>query len=82
MLFVSAVLFPRTAFATGNYFQIIDIYVLADGTFVETPSGQAAHELKKRYDRIMGVSKDKRSPFAITAFTNQHGRQMYRVGYV
>jgi len=61
---------------------VVDLtYVpLADGSFVETSSGQAARELKKRYDRIMGVSVHNKSPFAITAFTNQHGRQMFRVG--
>ncbi|KAI0313469.1 hypothetical protein OF83DRAFT_1141131 [Amylostereum chailletii] len=58
-----------------------DISIAPDGSFVETSSGQAARELKKRYDRIMGVSKDVRSPYAITAFTNQHGRQMFRVGH-
>ena len=49
---------------------------------METSSGQAAHELKKRYDRLIKVDKDRRSPYAITAFVNQHGKQMYRVGCV
>ena len=55
---------------------------LADGSFVETPSGAAAHQLKRIYDQRLGVGKDFRSPFAITGFVNQHGRWMYRVGYV
>jgi Gdp/GTP exchange factor required for growth at low temperatures len=54
----------------------------ADGSFVETSCGPAAHELKKRYDRFIKIDKDNRSPYAITAFVNQHGKQMYRVGYV
>jgi hypothetical protein len=57
-------------------------YGTADGSFVETSSGQAARELKKRYDRLLNVNKELRSPYAITAFVNQHGKQMYRVGYV
>jgi hypothetical protein len=57
-------------------------YGTADGSFVETSSGQAARELKKRYDRLLKVNKELRSPYAITAFVNQHGKQMYRVGYV
>ncbi|KAI6037939.1 hypothetical protein EDC04DRAFT_2868519 [Pisolithus marmoratus] len=52
-----------------------------DGSFVETSSGHAARELKRRYDHYVGVGKDIRSPYAITAFVNQHGKQMYRVGY-
>ncbi|KAI0052399.1 ras GEF [Auriscalpium vulgare] len=52
-----------------------------DGSFVETPSGSAAIELKKRYDRLLGVGKSVRSPYAITAFVNQHGKQMFRVGH-
>ena len=55
---------------------------IADGSFVETSSGQAARELKKRYDRFIKIDKDHRSPYAITAFVNQHGKQMYRVGCV
>ncbi len=49
---------------------------------METSCGPAAHELKKRYDRFIKIDKDNRSPYAITAFVNQHGKQMYRVGYV
>ncbi|KAI0270524.1 hypothetical protein BC834DRAFT_950330 [Gloeopeniophorella convolvens] len=58
-----------------------DISIAPDGSFVETSSGQAARELKKRYDRLIKVDKDHRSPYAITAFVNQHGKQMYRVGH-
>ena len=54
----------------------------ADGSFVETSSGPAARELKRRYDQHLGVGKDVRSPYAITAFVNQHGKQMFRVGLV
>ena len=54
----------------------------ADGSFVETSSGPAARELKRRYDQHLGVGKDVRSPYAITAFVNQHGKSMYRVGLV
>jgi len=49
---------------------------------VETSSGSAARELKRRYDQYLGVGIDVRSPYAITAFVNQHGKQMYRVGSV
>ncbi|KAH8984869.1 hypothetical protein EDB86DRAFT_2961282 [Lactarius hatsudake] len=58
-----------------------DISIAPDGSFVETSSGQAARELKKRYDRLLKVNKELRSPYAITAFVNQHGKQMYRVGH-
>ncbi|TBU39177.1 ras GEF [Dichomitus squalens] len=57
-----------------------DISIAPDGSFVETSSGAAARELKRRYDHIFGVGKDIRSPYAITALVNQHGKQMYRVG--
>ncbi|KIJ13685.1 hypothetical protein PAXINDRAFT_13439 [Paxillus involutus ATCC 200175] len=58
-----------------------DISIAPDGSFVETSSGHAARELKRRYDQYVGVGKDVRSPYAITAFVNQHGKQMYRVGH-
>lgn len=47
---------------------------------METSSGAAARELKRRYDHSLGVGKDIRSPYVITAFVNQHGKQMYRLG--
>ncbi|KAG2039064.1 hypothetical protein BDR03DRAFT_894502 [Suillus americanus] len=56
-----------------------DISIAPDGSFVETSSGSAARELKMRYDQSFGVGKDVRSPYTITAFVNQHGKQMYRV---
>ncbi|KAG2151000.1 uncharacterized protein EDB93DRAFT_1276744 [Suillus bovinus] len=56
-----------------------DISIAPDGSFVETSCGSAARELKRRYDQFLGVGKDVRSPYAITAFVNQHGKQMYRV---
>lgn len=52
----------------------------ADYTFVETSSGAAAREIKRRFDQYIGVGKDVRSPYAITAFVNMFGKQMYRVG--
>lgn len=54
----------------------------ADGSFVETTSGLAARELKRYWDQQIGVGKDVRSPYAITAFVNQHGKSMFRVGCV
>lgn len=53
-----------------------------DNSFIETSSGAAAREMKRRFDEYLGVGKAIRSPYAITAFVNQHGKQMYRVGYV
>ncbi|KAF5329123.1 hypothetical protein D9758_017145 [Tetrapyrgos nigripes] len=58
-----------------------DISIAPDGSFVETSVGPAARELKKRYDQHYGVGPSVRSPYAITAFTNQHGKTMYRVGH-
>ncbi|KAH7913649.1 hypothetical protein BJ138DRAFT_1145718 [Hygrophoropsis aurantiaca] len=58
-----------------------DISIAPDGTFIETSSGPAAIELKRRYDQYLGVGKDVRSPYAITSFVNQHGKQMFRVGH-
>nr|VWO96952.1 Guanyl nucleotide exchange factor Sql2 [Ganoderma boninense] len=55
-----------------------DISIAPDGSFVETSSGAAARELKRRYDQYWGVGKDVRSPYAITAFVNQHGKQIFR----
>ncbi|KZT68096.1 ras GEF [Daedalea quercina L-15889] len=57
-----------------------DLFMAPDGSYLETSSGAAAHDLKKVYDKYLGVGKNVRSPFAITAFINQHGKQMYRVG--
>ncbi|KAH8084897.1 ras GEF [Cristinia sonorae] len=57
-----------------------EIAIAPDGSFVETSSGAAARELKRMYDQQYGVGKEVRSPYAITAFVNQHGKQMYRLG--
>ncbi|KAI3604166.1 group protein [Moniliophthora roreri] len=57
-----------------------DISLAPDGSFVETSSGKAAHELKKRFDLHYGVSTTVRSPYAITAYNNQYGKKMYRIG--
>ncbi|KAI0092278.1 hypothetical protein BDY19DRAFT_929266 [Irpex rosettiformis] len=58
------------------------INVGAGSRFVETPSATTARELKRLYDQHIGAGKGApvRSPFVITAFTSQHGKQMYRVG--
>ena len=50
---------------------------LADGSFVETSSGAVARQLKRRYNQYLGVGRDVRSPYAITAFVNQQSKQMY-----
>ncbi|KAJ6463504.1 hypothetical protein C8R45DRAFT_911716 [Mycena sanguinolenta] len=57
-----------------------DLSIAPDGSFVETSSGAAARELKRRYDQHYGVNRSIRSPYAITALINQHGREVYRVG--
>ncbi|KZT21332.1 ras GEF [Neolentinus lepideus HHB14362 ss-1] len=57
-----------------------DISIAPDGSFVETSSAAAAMELKRRYDYLFGVNKEVRSPYAITSFLNQHGRQRFRIG--
>ncbi|KAG6879641.1 hypothetical protein C0992_000276 [Termitomyces sp. T32_za158] len=58
-----------------------DISIAPDRSFVETASGPTARELKKYWDQALGVGKDVRSPCAITAFVNQHGKQTFRVGH-
>ncbi|KAJ7270684.1 hypothetical protein B0H12DRAFT_1093382 [Mycena haematopus] len=57
-----------------------DLSIAPDGSFVETSSGAAARELKRRYDHHYGVNLSVRSPYAITALINQHGKEVYRVG--
>ncbi|KAJ7042906.1 hypothetical protein C8F04DRAFT_1029796 [Mycena alexandri] len=57
-----------------------DLSIAPDGSFVETSSGPAARELKKRYDHHYGVGVSVRSPYAITSLVNQHGKEVYRVG--
>ncbi|KAI0339067.1 ras GEF [Trametopsis cervina] len=56
------------------------ITVGSDSRYVDTSSGAVAHGLKRLYDQHLGVGRDVRSPFVITAFINQHGKQMYRIG--
>lgn len=56
-----------------------DVSIAPDGSFVETSSGPAARELKRHFDQLYGVGLSLRSPYAITAFVNQHGKQMFRV---
>ncbi|KAG7087720.1 hypothetical protein E1B28_013666 [Marasmius oreades] len=59
-----------------------DISIAPDGSFVETSSSAAALELKKRYDNHFGVNPPSvRSPYVITAFINQHGKRMFRIGH-
>ncbi|KAK7447019.1 Guanine nucleotide exchange factor lte1 [Stygiomarasmius scandens] len=58
-----------------------DISIAPDGSFVETSSGPAARELKKRFDQHYGVGPSVRSPYVITSFVNQHGKEMYRIGH-
>ena len=62
--------------------QAADLSIASDRSFVQTSSGPAARELKRQFDYLLGVSPSRRSPYAITAFVSQHGRQMFRVGSV
>lgn len=67
--------------SSSNVYQFPYSMFHADGgRFVEISSGAVGRELKRLYDQHLGVGKDVRSPFAITAFINQHGKQMYRIG--
>ncbi|KAJ7924336.1 hypothetical protein B0H13DRAFT_2315480 [Mycena leptocephala] len=80
--------FPFSAFSVdGNLLYplppeigLADFSIAPDGSFVETSSGPAVRELKRRYDRDYGVNLSVRSPYAITASYNQHGGVVYRVG--
>jgi hypothetical protein len=56
--------------------------VPANGSFIETSSGAVARKLKRFYDQRAGVGPTVRSPYTITGFVSQHGKPMYRVGYV
>ena len=62
--------------------QLADLSFPPDRSFVETSSGPVARELKRQFDHLLGVGPSRRSPYAITAFVSQHGRQMFRVGLV
>ena len=55
---------------------------LDDGRFIESSSGTAIYELKRRYDQLAGVGSSVRTPYAITAFVSQHGKSMFRLGFV
>ena len=55
---------------------------LDDGRFIESSSGTAIYELKRRYDQLAGVGSSVRTPYAITAFVSQHGKPMFRLGSV
>ncbi|KIJ47254.1 hypothetical protein M422DRAFT_28923, partial [Sphaerobolus stellatus SS14] len=63
-----------------------DIAISADGTFVQTSSAKAALELKKTYDKMLGVGQEGengvviRSPYAITNVLNDDGTKFFRVG--
>ena len=43
---------------------------LADSSFVKTSSGATARELKRHHDQYLGMGRNVRSPYAITAFVN------------
>ena len=70
----------RASFSLSPFLSAAHHPFAADGSFVETSSGPAARELKRHFDQRYGVGPSVRSPYAITAFVNQHGKQMYRVG--
>ncbi|KAJ8072108.1 hypothetical protein PM082_015666 [Marasmius tenuissimus] len=59
---------------------LADFTIAPDGSFVETSSGAAAVDLKRKYDSELGHNASVRTPFAITAFINQHGRRVFRIG--
>ncbi|KAG8932520.1 hypothetical protein FRC02_000973 [Tulasnella sp. 418] len=57
-----------------------DMTIAPDGTFIETTSGIAARELKRRYDNALGVGKNgKRSPYAIVVAIDNQGRTVFRL---
>ncbi|KAK7045447.1 Guanine nucleotide exchange factor lte1 [Paramarasmius palmivorus] len=58
-----------------------DISLAPDGSFVETSSGAAAWELKKRFDAHHGKTTTMPPPYVITAYNNQYGKKMYRIGH-
>jgi GDP/GTP exchange factor required for growth at low temperature len=57
-------------------------YQSDDGRFIESSSGTAIYELKRRYDQLAGVGSSVRTPYAITAFVSQHGKPIFRLGSV
>ncbi|KAG8981640.1 hypothetical protein FRB90_007109, partial [Tulasnella sp. 427] len=60
---------------------IDDLTIADDGTYLETTSAHAARELKRRYDRQLGVGikPGVRSPYAITVFQDAEGNTFYRL---
>ena len=58
------------------------IYQSGDGRFIESSSGTTIYELKRRYDQLAGVGSSIRTPYAITSYVSQHGKNMFRLGSV
>ncbi|KIO18750.1 hypothetical protein M407DRAFT_31584, partial [Tulasnella calospora MUT 4182] len=60
---------------------IDDLTIAEDGTYLETSSAHAARELKRRYDRTLGVGikPGVRSPYAITVTQDAQGQPLYRL---
>ncbi|KAL0569616.1 Guanine nucleotide exchange factor lte1 [Marasmius crinis-equi] len=56
-----------------------DFSIAPDATFVETSSGAAAMELKRRYDSHFGVNASVRSPYVIIAFVGQDEKRIFRI---
>lgn len=57
-------------------------YQSDDGRFIESSSGTTIYELKRRYDQLAGVGSSVRTPYAITSYVSQHGKNMFRLGSV
>ncbi|KAG8895732.1 hypothetical protein FRC01_012223, partial [Tulasnella sp. 417] len=60
---------------------IDDFTIAEDGTYLETSSAHAARELKRKYDRQLGVGikPGVRSPYAITVTQDAQGQPLYRL---
>ncbi|KAG8903860.1 hypothetical protein FRC00_014412, partial [Tulasnella sp. 408] len=60
---------------------IDDLTIAEDGTYLETSSAHAARELKRRYDKTLGVGTKPgvRSPYAITVTQDAQGQPLYRL---
>ncbi|KAG8908936.1 hypothetical protein FRB99_000039 [Tulasnella sp. 403] len=57
-----------------------DLTIAEDGSYMETTSAHAALELKRLYDRRLGVGKaGVRSPYAITVTHDAQGKPLYRL---
>ncbi|PPR05048.1 hypothetical protein CVT24_010195 [Panaeolus cyanescens] len=70
----------ETLEALGPEVAAADVTVAADGNYIESSSGPAIRELKRRYDQQAGVGPSVRTPYVITSFVNQHGKSTYRLG--